>query len=113
MKRLKDKFEMKNADLAKRFGMSRSWITKLLSLNKLDKIDKMRVAKGDLTVTEAYRSTLPKSFSEQQDDYEPCDVCGKQAHWEDTRRFNLCADCRKALDKVSTQVEAKRRLRIE
>jgi len=109
MKTLKEKHGFKNAELAKRFGVSRSWITKLLSLNRLDEYDKMLVAKGEMTVTEAYRKTMP-NFPEKP--FEACGCCGKKAYYEDTRSFRLCSDCQRALEKVKQRKDAKRRLRI-
>lgn len=78
-------------DIAQRFHIGKSWVTKILSLNKLSEEDKLRVAKGDLTVSDAYRMNQKVSLINKETS--KCDCCNKQEKASLVSRRNLCMNC--------------------
>ena len=80
-------------DIAQRFHIGKSWVTKILSLNKLSDEDKLRVAKGELTVSDAYRMNQKVSLINKNKETSKCDCCGKQEKASLVSRRNLCMRC--------------------
>ena len=80
-------------DIAQRFHIGKSWVTKVLSLNKLSEQDKLRVAKGDLSVTDAYGLTLSTSTSERMQATINCDCCDKPEKASLLAYRKLCMRC--------------------
>jgi len=100
LQELKDK-GFKNVDIAERFGFSKSWVSKLLSLNKLDDESKELVASGELTVTQAYNSLIHKRLEHFNEDefyesfpqkLEKCQACGKDCYPQDSKVV-VCPSC--------------------
>jgi len=79
-------------DIAQRFHIGKSWVVKILSLSKLSEEDKLRVAKNEMSVTDAYNSQRRFNLKENEAQVK-CDCCDKHEKASLVSRRNLCMRC--------------------
>ena len=77
-------------DIAERFHIGKSWVIKILSLNKLSEDLKLKVAKREMSVTDAYATTHPHRHTETN---VKCGCCGKDEKQSLIIYRKLCMSC--------------------
>jgi len=105
LSRLKEK-GMKQKDLVKRFGLSKGYVSKLLALTKLPTREKLALAKGQITVSQAYQMVKPKrshSLMEKLGIEYKCDTCHSKVSFRERELIALCSECRSKLETVLRQ----------
>ena len=105
LKELKEKgFKVKQ--LCERFQWKKAWIYRLLALNKLSFEEKIDVAQGRLTVTDAYNRTMqnriPKDMQQNQRKV-TCSCCGAKEAQHMVAHRKLCMRCDALLARAHEQ----------
>jgi len=94
---------MKQKEISKRFNVSKSYVSKLLSLTRLSSNDKLRLAKGQITVPHAYQMVKRKRNPELMEKLGikyRCDTCNSQVSFHERELVSLCSSCRSKLEKM-------------
>ena len=103
LKELKEKgFKMQ--DLCERFGWKKAWIYRLLALNKLSFNEKLDVAEGRLTVTNAYMHVMEKQIPKHMQERKlTCSCCGSKEAEHMIAHRKLCMRCDALLQRAHEQ----------
>jgi ParB/RepB/Spo0J family partition protein len=110
-KLLHDRFKMRYVDIARRFNMSKSWITKIMALNDLPLEYQEMLARGDLSVEEGYalaRGLRYERVAKHVDGRKStasCDVCGKDYAPTEVSLLSVCYRCRHAYAQLRLERE--------
>lgn len=105
LSRLKDE-GMKQKDLVKRFGLTKGYVSKLLAINKLPSNEKLMLAKGQITVSQAYQMVKPKrdrDLMEKLGIKYKCEACHSEVSFRERELIALCSECRSKLETVLRQ----------
>lgn len=115
---LHDKHGVKYVDIAKRFGYTRSWVTKLVALNDLVPEYKEMVARGDMTIEDGYAiarggdvARIMKHAPERGK--VRCDVCGRDSDVGLVQSVRVCFECGSDLDRIRSKREAQIKRELE
>ena len=101
LKELKEKgFSVKQ--LCERFQWKKAWIYRLLALNKLSFQEKIDVAEGRLTVTDAYNRTMQNRIP-QEERKTTCSCCGAKEAQHMVAHRKLCMRCDALLARAHEQ----------
>ena len=101
LRELKEKgFKVK--DLCERFDWKKAWIYRLLALNKLSFQEKIDVAEGRLTVTDAYNRTMQNRIP-QEERKVTCSCCGAKEAQHMVAHRKLCMRCDALLARAHEQ----------
>jgi len=101
---------MKQKDIAKRFNMSKGYVSQLLKINNLPTRQKLELAKGKLTLTQAYlmvRQRRNPDLMEKLSIEYRCEACRSKVSFRERELIALCSECRSKLDKVLRQESEK------
>lgn len=97
---------MKQKDIAQRFGMSKGYVSQIISLTKLPIDKKNQVAKGQISLRDAYlivRQRRDPSLMEKLNIQYKCDVCKSKVSFSERELVALCSECRSKLEKSLRQ----------
>lgn len=116
-KRLKEEHGMRVRDIADRFGFSKGYVSKLLSLNKLTPSDQEALAKGKINIEYAYRMVSRKLGSKSEEWLEKseskCDACGSEKPFYELETMRLCGNCKALLMRLIGEQEREAEKRKE
>ena len=90
------KLGLKQKDIAQRLGFTKGHISKLMSLNKLEPQDKLALAKGQLTIPQAYRlvrKPRDRELLERLGVQGKCDFCHSKVDFRNRELCQICVDC--------------------
>ena len=116
-KSLTEKYKVKQRDIAKEFNMSKSYVSKLISFNRLPEDKKLALSRGELDMRTAYDLVRKKRSPELMEKLNikyPCDGCHGKFDLSQIVQGNLCLDCQKLLaDFIKKQKEKLKRERSQ
>jgi len=94
---------MSQKEIARRFGFSKSHVSKLFALTKLHPSDKLRLAKGELTIPLAYnlvRKRRDPELMEKLGIKNKCEMCGSKVDFGHTELIQICLNCKSLLQNL-------------
>jgi ParB/RepB/Spo0J family partition protein len=107
-KTLHDQYKIKYRDIAKRFGYTRSWVSKLVALNSLSREYQEAVSRGDITIEDSYAIVSgERHVLEHIDERRQvhCEVCGRPFDALEVHSKRICFECERGYRGYRVQVE--------
>lgn len=110
-KRLKE-LGMKQKDIAQQFGYSKAQVSKLLALNNLSPSDKLRLARGELSIPSAYekvKKNRDPSLMEHLGIEYHCEMCSGEITVDEYINSSkiVCCECDRKLKRLLSSEKRK------